>query len=523
MYLHNIIYDPFLSEMEAKHLSSIFISVLIFVSFIFRLVQIWKASKTFNKILPPGPWSPPLIGNLHLFMNGRLPVHHTLRSLSRRYGPIFHLRLGEISIIVVSSPEMAKEIMKTQDLRFATRPEFMAGDIIFYNYTDIITCPYGDHWRNMRKVCIVELLSAKMVKSFNSIRQAQMSSLISSVNSMPDDSLINLSDKMFWFTSSVTCRSAFGKVIHDQDKLIMLVKDISSLAAGFDLADMFPSRKWLHKITGLKSKMLKVHKKVDAILENILNEHQESRANGKKSNGETGGEDLIDVLLRVMESGELGTPITNENIKSVIFDMFLAGAETSATTIIWALAEMIRNPSVMAKAQLEVREVLKGKRTFEDIDLEELKYLNLVIKETLRLHPPVPLLIPRECREETKIDKYIIPIKTRVLVNVWAIGRESTNWHNPESFIPERFENNSIDFRGNHFEFIPFGAGRRMCPGLLFGLVNVGHPLAQLLYHFDWKTPHGIAPDNLNMTETIGVAGGRKDDLCLIATPFGLS
>ncbi|XP_059290444.1 premnaspirodiene oxygenase-like [Lycium ferocissimum] len=184
---------------------------------------------------------------------------------------------------------------------------------------------------------------------------------------------------------------------------------------------------------------------------------------------------------------------------------------------------MIRNPSIMAKAQLEVREVLKGREIFEDTDLEELKYLELVIKETLRLHPPLPLLLPRECREETKIDKYTIPIKTRIMVNAWAIGRDSKYWHNSESFIPERFENNSIDFKGNHFEFIPFGAGRRMCPGLLFGLVNVGHPLAQLLYHFEWKTPYGVTPDNFDMTETDGATARRKDELSLIATPFGLS
>ncbi|XP_059281256.1 premnaspirodiene oxygenase-like [Lycium ferocissimum] len=179
--------------------------------------------------------------------------------------------------------------------------------------------------------------------------------------------------------------------------------------------------------------------------------------------------------------------------------MFVAGAETSSTTIIWTLAELMRNPSVMAKAQHEVREVLKGKKTFEDTDLEELNYLKLVIKETLRLHPPAPILLPRECREETTINGYTIPIKTRVLVNALAIGRDSKYWDNPESYIPEIFENSYIDFRGNHFELIPFGAGRRMCPGMLFGLANVGHPLAELLYNFDWKLPDGINPNDLGM------------------------
>uniref|UniRef100_A0A3Q7GIW2 Cytochrome P450 n=1 Tax=Solanum lycopersicum TaxID=4081 RepID=A0A3Q7GIW2_SOLLC len=257
---------------------------------------------------------------------------------------------------------------------------------------------------------------------------------------------------------------------------------------------------------------------IDEILENIINEHCESRANGKKGNSESGGEDLIDVLLKVTESGELGTPITNNNIKAVLFASF--GAETSSAKIIWALAEMIRNPSIMDKAQLEVRQVLKGKTKFDDFDLEELKYLKLVIKETLRLHPPLPLLHPRECREKTKIGKYTIPIKTRVLLNAWAIRRDPEYWHNPEIFIPDRSDESSIDFRGNHFEFIPFGAGRRMCPGWLFGLMNVEHPLTQLLYHFDWKSPYEGLLENFDMTGTNGLSARRRDDLCLIATPY---
>ncbi|KAJ8541588.1 hypothetical protein K7X08_002404 [Anisodus acutangulus] len=505
--------------METQQLPFIiFTSLLLFLYFLFRLFQ----SKTLNKKLPPGPWRLPFIGNLHQLMTGLLP-HHTLRNLSQKYGPLAYLQLGEISAIVVSSPEMAKEIMKTQDVRFATRPPSMAGSIIFYNYSDIALCPYGDYWRNMRKICVLELLSAKMVKSFNSIRQEEMSSLVSSIINSKPGLLVNLSDKISWFTGSVTCRSAFGKVVHDQDKLIMLVKEAISLSAGFDVADLFPSLKWLHRISGMKSRLLKAHKNVDVILEKLINEHRENRANGKKGNGESGGEDLIDVLLRVMESGEFGIPIKNENIKAIVFEMFMAGAETSSTTIIWAFSEMIKNSTVMAKAQLEVREALRGKKTFEDTDLDELKYLKLVIKETLRVHPAIPLLIPRECREETQIDGYNIPIKTKVIVNAWAIGRDPKYWDDPESFIPERFEDSSVDFRGNHFEFIPFGAGRRMCPGMLSGLATVELCLAKLLYHFDWKLPHGVRLDDFDMTEAEGVAASRKNDLCLIATPFDLS
>ncbi|WMV26544.1 hypothetical protein MTR67_019929 [Solanum verrucosum] len=195
-----------------------------------------------------------------------------------------------------------------------------------------------------------------------------------------------------------------------------------------------------------------------------------------------------------MESGEFGPPITNQNIKAVILDMFLAGTETASTTLIWAFFHVSWR-----------------------------KHNSNHYQRTLRLHPPGPLLIPRECREETKINGYTIPVKTKVLVNAWSIGRDPKYWHNSESFILERFENSTIDFKGNHFEFIPFGAGRRMCPGMLFGLVNVAHPLSQLLHHFDWKAPDGVNPNDLDTIESEGLIARRKNDLYLIANPFGLS
>lgn len=225
-------------------------------------------------------------------------------------------------------------------------------------------------------------------------------------------------------------------------------------------------------------------------------------------------------FLRVMESGEFPFPLANDNIKAVILDLFVAGSDTSSSTVIWALAEMIKNPNVIAKAQAEVREVFKGKKIYDDTDLEKLNYLKLVIKETLRLHPPTPLLVPRECREETNIDGFTIPVKSKVLVNVWAIGRDPENWKNPECFIPERFENSSIEFTGNHFQFLPFGAGRRICPGIQFGLALVTLPLAHLLYKFDWKLPEGIDAKDLDMTEANGISARRQSDLYLIATPY---
>lgn len=200
--------------------------------------------------------------------------------------------------------------------------------------------------------------------------------------------------------------------------------------------------------------------------------------------------------------------------------MFIAGIETSTTLVEWAMSELMKNPKTMEKAQAEVRQAFKGKTKIQENDIQTLKYLKMVVKETLRLHPPGPLLKPRKCREQCQIGSYQIPINTFVITNCWAIGRDPNYWENPESFEPERFIKSSINFTGNHFELIPFGAGRRMCPGISFGIASVELALARLLYHFDWKIPGGISPQELDMTEVFGAAVGRKTNLFLIPTSY---
>lgn len=196
--------------------------------------------------------------------------------------------------------------------------------------------------------------------------------------------------------------------------------------------------------------------------------------------------------------------------------MFSAGIETSSSTIDWAMSEMLRHPSIFKKAQDEVRQVFNDKGFVDEAEFDQLKYLKLVIKETFRMHPPVPLLLPRESREYCKINGYEIPAKTRVLVNVWAMGRDPKNWKEPERFNPERFLDNPIDYKDKNFEFIPFGGGRRICPGMSFGLANVELPLAMFLYHFDWVLPDGMKPENLDMEETFGITARRQNPLSVI-------
>ncbi|KAL0323917.1 UNVERIFIED_CONTAM: cytochrome [Sesamum calycinum] len=467
-----------------------------------------------NTKLPPGPPKLPVIGHLH-HLAGELS-HRACRRIAQKYGPVIHLQLGEVSAVVISSREATKEVLKDQDPACANRPESIGAEIMWYNYVDLTFSPYNEYWRQMRKICILELLSAKNVRSFGYIRQEELSLLLESLRSSSGEA-INLTQKVFAFTSSVICRAALGKVIRDRDKLIEMLKKAVAMAGGFELADLFPSSKLLHVLCWNKYKLLRMRRKLDAILDDILEQHKL-----KNSGDVSPEEDIVDVLLRMQKNGELQFPISNDNIKAIIFDMFSAATETSSTTIDWAMAELMRNPQVMAKVQAEVREAIKGKTTVEESDLQALKYLKLVIKETFRLHPPLALL-PRACRDECKVNGYTIPLRSKVLINIWAMGRDPEYWHQPETFQPERFDNSCIDFLGNDLEYIPFGAGRRICPGMNFGLVSVELPLAQLLYHFDWKMPEGMSLDDVDMTEQEGIAVARTNGLILVPTVYNPS
>ena len=196
--------------------------------------------------------------------------------------------------------------------------------------------------------------------------------------------------------------------------------------------------------------------------------------------------------------------------------MIIGGTDAETFAIEWAMTELIKHPRIMAKVQAEIRHVANEKVDFDEDDLMKLNYLKLVIKETLRLHPPGTLLVPRQCKETCQLLGYSIPSGARVLINAWALGRDPEYWSHAEEFIPERFEGSSIDLKGRNFEFIPFGAGRRSCPGMEFGMAVIEIVLARLLLHFDWKLPDGVKPTDVDMTEELGVVCHLKKPLSLV-------
>ncbi|XP_020693769.1 cytochrome P450 71D7 [Dendrobium catenatum] len=465
----------------------------------------------------PGPKNLPIIGSIHHLL-GRRPPHRALRDLSAVYGPIMRLKLGEIGAIVISSPKAAKEIMQTHDIIFASRPITPTIDALLYGGKNLVFASYGEFWRQMRRLCINELLSSKRVHCFRAIREKEISYLIQSINAAASDgALINLRSEFANLTNNIMAISVVGGRCEDQKAFLSTINEVLELLSGFSLIDLFPSMpKFIARIAGFPQKLERCWLKLDGILEKIVQEHN---VNSAKDSMEE--EDLTDVLLRIQRDGSLQIPLSNDHIKAVINDMLMAGSETTATTLEWAISELVCNPHIMKKAQKEVREAFGNdmRKIIGDEKLisGKLSYLQLVIKETLRLHTPVPLLLPRENKERCEVMGYEIPARTTVMVNAWAIGRDPKYWEEPEVFRPERFEENNIDMKGAHFEMIPFGAGRRICPGMHFGLATVEMALAHLLYYFDWENPAKNG-EELDMSEAFGIAMRRQSPLCLLAT-----
>ncbi|PUZ46833.1 hypothetical protein GQ55_7G114100 [Panicum hallii var. hallii] len=456
--------------------------------------------------LPPGPSRLPVIGSLHHFLFVRSPLaHRAMADLARRHGapPLLYLRLGEVGLAVASSPAAAREVMRAHDAAFASRPWIPSmRPAMERGAVGLVFVPYGALWRQLRRVSVLELLSARRVRSW------------------PPGRAVNVGVRLAALTADVTMRAVVDDRFDRREEFLRAIEEGSRLVTGFSLGDLFPSSRLVRFFSGTAGRVMDLHRKMFELMDCAIRQHEERRAAmASTPDGavKEEDEDILGVLLRIHREGGLEVPPTMDIVKSLILDLFSGGSDTSASTLEWAMSELMRNPGAMEKAQAEVRSKLQGKPSVTEDDLHHLKYLKLVIKETLRLHPVLPLLLPRECTEDRKVMGYDVPQGTVVLVNAWAISRDSGYWDDADAFKPERFEDGKIDFKGTDFEFIPFGAGRRMCPGMTFAQGIMELVLASLLYHFEWKLPAGMEPNELDMTEKMGMAVRRKNDLCLRA------
>ncbi|OEL27898.1 Premnaspirodiene oxygenase [Dichanthelium oligosanthes] len=469
--------------------------------------------------LPPGPWKLPVIGSMHHLVNV-LP-HRALRDLAAAHGPLMMLQLGQTPLVVASSRETARAVLKTHDTNFATRPKLLAGEIVGYEWADILFSPSGDYWRKLRQLCAAEILSPKRVLSFRHIREDEVMLRVKEIRAAGPSTPVNLSVLFHSMTNSIVSRATFGKKRKNAPDFLAATKAVVGLSSGFNIPDLFPT--WttvLAKVTGMTRSLRSIHKTVDTILEEIIAERRAIRAEKIKSGAEDAEENLVDVLIALQEKGGFGFDLTNSVMKAIILDMFAGGTGTSGSAMEWAMSELMRYPAVMKKLQTQIREAFQGKTVVTEGDLQasNLRYLKLVIKEALRLHPPAPMLVPRESIEECELDGYTIPAKSRVVINAWAIGRDPRYWEDAEEFKPERFEDGAVDFTGSSYEFVPFGSGRRMCPGFNYGLASMELGLVGLLYHFDWSLSDGV--EEVDMAEAPGLGVRRRSPLMLCATPF---
>ncbi|KAG6635061.1 hypothetical protein I3843_11G016300 [Carya illinoinensis] len=492
----------------------LFAACIIFVVSLKFFLKEKSAGKR-NSNLPPSPPKLPIIGNLHQL--GSMP-HLSLKCLAEKFGPIIHLQLGQIPTVVISSAKLAKETMKTHDLALSSRPQFFSAKHILYGCTDIAFSPYGDYWRHVRKICILELLSAKRVQSYRLVREEEVARLVQRVaDSYP--STTNLTKMLRLYANDVLCRVVFGRDFsgggeYDRHGFHQMLEEFQVLLGGFSLADFFPSLEFVNSLTSRKSRLQKTFRSFDKLFDQLLSEH----LNPERETEEH--KDLVNVLLDIQKNGSGDLPITTDNIKAIILDMFTAGSDTASITLEWGMTELILKPKVMEIAQAEVRNIVGDhRRVVSESDLPHLHYIKAVIKEILRFHPPAPVLVPRESTEDVNIEGYDIPAKTRFFFNAWAIGRDSESWENPDTFQPERFMGSTVDFKGQHFELIPFGVGRRICPGITFGTAVIELALAQLLHSFDWYLPPGTTAENFDMKEVFGLTTHRISDLTLVARP----
>ncbi|KDO47251.1 hypothetical protein CISIN_1g046023mg, partial [Citrus sinensis] len=381
--------------------------------------------------IPPRPQGLPFIGNVHQFDFSKPQV--LLWELSKIYGPFISLHLGVVPIIVVSSAEMAKESLKTHDIQFCSR------------------------LAKIRKLCVSHLFNPSRAQSFRPIREDEVSRMIEYISKSAASKQVNLSGIMMSLASNIICRIGFGKrhgneyeAISGRSRFLTFFTEIQASPVGFFVTDYFPFMGWIDKLRGMMRRLEIYFQKADTFYQELNDEHKDPNI----TKAELQQEDIVDVLLQVQKDHGFKVDLTLDHIYKHTHICAICFANGS--TVVWAMTYLMKHPRAMKKVQEEIRSLIGCKGFVDEVDLQEVKYLKAVLKGTLRLQSPIPLLVPKEIMEKCLIDGYEIRAKTLVYVKAWAIRRDPEAWENPEEFNPERFIDCSIDYKEQNLEFIPF-------------------------------------------------------------------
>ncbi|KAL0912171.1 hypothetical protein M5K25_018128 [Dendrobium thyrsiflorum] len=512
-----------------------FIISIIFIIF-FRLAGKSRRAAD-RRQLPPGPTRWPIVGNL--LQLGRLP-HRDFARFCSTYGPLVYLRLGSVDAITTDDPEVIREILVGQDDAFASRPSTVASARLAYGSGDVALAPMGSHWKRMRRICMEHLLTTRRLESFAAHRAEEARDLLMEVWAKSSSGeTIDLRQVLGGFSMNNVTRMLLGKKYfgpawagqREAMEFMEITHELFHLLGILYLGDYLPAWRWLDP-TGCERKMREVEKKTDQFHQKIIDEHRERTRRRKKTRGshckeldddDDGAMDFVDVLLSL--HGEDGKEhLDDKEIKALMQDMVAAATDTSAVTSEWAFTELLRHPHVLQKAQFELDSVIGLDRPIRESDLPHLSYLRCIVRETFRLHPAGPFLIPHESLRPAHLmnGRYTLPCHTRVFINTHALGRNPHVWGDDvDEFRPERHEKRKGKVEishGDDFVILPFGAGKRRCPGAPLGVVMMLMGLGTLLHGFDWKAAYGKRPEEVGAEEIYGMTMPRAEPLKAVAT-----
>uniref|UniRef100_A0A2P2P0E7 Cytochrome P450 n=1 Tax=Rhizophora mucronata TaxID=61149 RepID=A0A2P2P0E7_RHIMU len=505
---------------------------LIFLYCLWRsIVSRNRKSKKIQAPEPSGSW--PLIGHLHL-VGTQEPLCKALGAIADNCGPIFTLRLGIQQVLVVSSWETVKECFTTNDRTFASRASIAAGKYLGYNNAMFALAPYGQYWRDVRKLVTLQLLSNHRLEMLKHVRLSEVETLIKNLHNLcsrndlldksPPSTKVSISKLLEGLAFNISLRLVVGKRFSGDKygeknseawRYKKAIREAVYLFGLFVPSDAVP---WLEFMDpqGHISAMKRTAKELDAIIGTWLDEHAAARLAGESSN--VGESDLMDVMMSSLADGELSGHPRDDIIKSTAFVLTLTGSESTAVTTTWALSLLLNNPKVLKAAQEELDIQVGRQKWVQESDIPKLKFLQAIVKETLRLYPPGPLTGIREATEDCYVGGYFVPKGTRLIANIWKLHRDARVWENPCEFLPERFlgAHADVDVKGQNFEYIPFGSGRRSCPAINLGLQVVHLTLARLLQGFDFETIAGCPVD---MQEGFGLALPKLKPLEVLIKP----